>query len=313
MRESKKSSNGKGIKAGSISRYHESTFEELCIFTSDRKKPLSEVSLVKGIGVEWETSLISLARQGLTTSSSEQLGALAATALKYVLQAMPEDFFRMEHDRSISGIECPSQIGTKEFWRNHYGNMKNLYEMAREIGVYPDNDSCGMHINISLGLFGTSVEKWQEPIKKFCYMVNANYDLFRVLFLRTGSTHYCRKMNDTMKYWKECDLSTFDDDHYVCINLAHYHEIDPTARRIELRLPAGCSDFYEFKSTMETVFHIIGRCKSISWNDCTDVVKIFSGCNYCVWRRLEDAKNVGMITDTEWEKITETHTDESYC
>ena len=117
-------------------------------------------------------------------------------------------------------------------------------------------------------------------------------------------TGYCPQMQrmTDKDYVKKVNLSSFDDDHYVCVNMGHYEE-----GNIELRLVGGQANFPCFRNTMECIFHIIEACKNVSWSDLDNVVRIFSGCNQYVFDRLKSfVRDNGQISAEAVEAIYHT-------
>ena len=63
---------------------------------------------------------------------------------------------------------------------------------------------------------------------------------------------------------------------------------------------------------METIFHLIGRLKDLSWKQCDDLVAIFSGCNKYVFDRINTkCKDAGTISADDCARIAETVNDET--
>jgi hypothetical protein len=96
-------------------------------------------------------------------------------------------------------------------------------------------------------------------------------------------------MDYSMAKWM--DLDNMDGSHGNCLNYSHYG-----AGRIEIRLVGGQKNYACFRNTMETVFHVVERCASISWADCDNIAEIFKGCNQYVYDRLESM--CGLSDDT---------------
>jgi hypothetical protein len=58
---------------------------------------------------------------------------------------------------------------------------------------------------------------------------------------------------------------------------------------------------------MESVFWLVKRVRSISWKDCDDLVKIFSGCNQYVFDRISTyCEQYDTITTEQVEAIRAT-------
>jgi len=282
--------NNETVQAARVQGYHEggrgsesyafTGFDgENAYFNSDRKEKLDENfkrlsgKPCRAIGIEIEVE-----SWGFNTEKA------FATVLKQVIfKLFPEGLFKMQHDGSLGGggsigIECITQLMTKEFIRNHYRDFKTMFNDYFPIFDISATRSgnCGMHVNISNALFNGD-----DNIRKFYYIVNRHYDFIAALVNRTGSTYYCRRMSHDKDYCKTLDLHYMSASHSNCFNGSHYD-----AGRIELRLVGGQENFACFRNTMESIFFLIERVKKLSWNDCDDLVKIFSGCNQYVFDRI---------------------------
>ena len=280
-------------------------FEANKYFTSDRYKKTSvnadgqlvreDGKPLKAIGLEIETECHSIVDQQV----------LANVYDKIIFKLFPAGLFKMQNDSSLGGrtnAECITQLMTKEFIRNNYKNFKSMWnEYFPMFGITTQNDSCGMHVNLSLGLFGTSKKTQDDAIRKLYYLINKHYDLFTVAFNRTNGTRWCARCIDYTSA-KTFDLEHMSASHGNALNYSHYH-----AGRIEIRLVGGQKNYACFRNTMETVFHLIDAVKVLSWNDLDDITKVFSGCNNYVYDRL--SSNVyrrGFITQTQLDAIAPT-------
>ena len=173
---------------------------------------------------------------------------------------------------------------TKSRIRNDYNAYKvmfNTYFPAFGISADSAHTSCGMHVNISNAVFGKTVKAREDAIRKLYYIINKHYMLFKKAFYRAGDTEWCGPMYipDDVKTMR---LTGWSNDHHKCLNFSHYR-----VGRIEIRLVGGQKDFGCFRNTMETVFHVVEKVRTLKWEDCDDVVKIFSGCNQYVYDRLQ--------------------------
>lgn len=240
-----------------------------------------------------------------------------ATVLKNVLfPILPEGFFKLQRDGSLSGkstAEIISGIATKEAWRNMYPAMKQMFnEFFPMFRVGADAaHGCGMHVNISRGLLGKAAESQTETAKKLIYFINKHYDFCAALFAREGSTYYCGQMY-SRPTWDNIDndFSYYTDmnDHSLCMNLSHWD-----AGRLEIRLVGGQKQYGTFRNTMETIFFLIPRLIKLQRKDLDDFTKVFSGCNKYVFDRLKTkCRDTGKITDSQLETIRATVTDENY-
>lgn len=280
-------------------------FRENLYFRSDRTIPLDEnfrwikdgvEQALKGFGLEMEESCNSM-------NCAEQLIQVLD---KIVFADLPRNLFKFQHDGSLVGrsaIEAITQVMTKEFIRNSYPGFKKAYEYFKLFEIAP-NDSCGMHCNMSVGLFGTNKKTREEALRKFIYFVNKNYrlmcDLVKRSFNRTG---YCCQMNrwtskDYAKSFNFETLREYDSDHSLCFNIAHY----PTGR-VELRLVGGQRSYPAFRNTMEVIFHLVDKMKDITWVGIDDVKQVFKGCNKYVLQRLQDCVENQTLTSADYEII----------
>ena len=249
-------------------------------FTSDRFIPLDsnfnrpDGQPLQGFGLEIETEC-----NGITVRD-----VLAEVYDKIIFSHFPADLFKMQHDGSLNGrtsAECITQVMTKSFIRNNYRNFKlmyNTYFPAFRISADSANTACGMHVNISNAVFGKTVAAQEEAIRKLFYIINKHYNLCKKLLYRAGSTTYCAQMN----YNNAKTMSLSGGSHGTCMNLTHYH-----AGRIELRLVGGQKNYACFRNTMESVFFLCERVRSISWAGCDSIETIFKGCNQYVYDRLQ--------------------------
>lgn len=294
--------------------YHGSHFDSLKFFNSDRIVLLTDdyrvsanntpstLNIVKvgssvgGFGLEVETSCSNVCSNDTYTN----LLAMVFDKL------FPSDLFRMERDGSLNGrstAECVTQVMSKSFIRNHYKDFKTMWdEYFVAFGITTENNSCGMHVNLSTSLFGDDVEKQEICCRKLGYIINSNYDFFKVAFNRVNTTHWCPKMDSRKSYWQNERLHYFPTSHdECCVNFAHFER-----GRFEIRLVGGQKNFACFRNTMETVFHLVDVVKKISWDDCTDLSKVFKGCNSYVFDRLTKCQRLGVMTSADVEKIRPT-------
>jgi hypothetical protein len=260
-------------------------FESNKYFTSDRFIELnqhwlrSDGKALKGFGLEIEVEC----------SKINDSNLLSIVLKDLILKQFPKDLYKFQRDGSLGGnsaTEIITQVMTKEFIRNHYPHFKAMWSDFELFGIDAyTSGRCGMHCNISNALFGKSVEKLEDSIKKFYYIINKHYDLMKRVFFRNpnASEGYYRRMNCSSKdYVKHLNLSNADCSHGVCINLGHYNE-----GRIELRLVGGQKNYASFRNTMECVFHIVQKSQEISWKDLDDLSIIFNGCNKYVFDRIK--------------------------
>ena len=283
-------------------------FDSNKYFTSDRTikcdanfnrldgKPL------KGYGLEIETGF-NLAR---STNDTQAQTVLANLFKASVFPIFPADLFKQQMDSTITGTECITQVMTKEFIRNNYKNFKTMFnDYFPMYGVNCADGRCGMHVNVSVGLLGTTAKIQEESCRKLFYIINRHYGFFKVAFARTGSTTWCGQM--PYENARTMNVHCMSDSHGNCFNGSHFDE-----GRVEIRLVGGQKNYACFCNTMETIFHLIGRLKDLSWKQCDDLVAIFSGCNKYVFDRINTkCKDAGTISADDCARIAETVNDET--
>jgi len=247
---------------------------------------------LQGYGLEIETECSSISNQTV----------LAEVYDKIIFKLFPADLFKMQRDASLGGrtsAECITQVMTKAFIRNHYKDFKtmfNTYFPAFGISADSFHTSCGMHVNISVACFGDTTEQAHEAIRKLFYIVNKHYSIMLPLFYRDPSrTHWCGQMHyQNARYM---NLNNQPNDHTKCMNLSHIN-----AGRVEIRLVGGQKNYACFRNTMESIFHLVDRVKTLSWDDCNNLVKLFKGCNQYVFDRL----TICGLDETTLEEIKQT-------
>jgi len=282
-------------------RYAYIGFSENRYFTSDRSIKCDENfnradgKPLKGYGLEIETGW------SLQNGSSAAYHALANIFTTAIFPIFPDHLFKQQMDSTITGTECITQVMTKEFIRNHYKDFKTMYnELFPLFGIKCDDGKCGMHVNISTGLLGTTDKVKEDSVRKLYYIINKHYDFFKIALYRTGSTRWCGQMSYMNA--RTMNVHNMDSSHGNCFNGSHFD-----AGRIEIRLVGGQKNFACFRNTMEVIFHIVGAVKSLSWKQCDDLVEIFKGCNQYVFDRINSkCKSAGTITDEQCAAIAAT-------
>jgi len=270
-------------------------------FTSDRYVKLNanftraDGKPLKGYGLEIETECFSIGNNDV----------LAEVLNKIIFPHFPDDLFKLQRDGSLRGessAEAITQIMTREFIRNNYANFKVMYDTYFPAFKIACGDRCGMHVNISNGCFGKIKKMQDDAIRKLYYIVNHHYRLCCELFNRNPAcTDYCAQMQNDKEYCKGLDLSHMPCSHGISFNCGHYD-----SGRIEIRLVGGQKNYACFRNTMETVFWLVDRVKSLSWDDCDNIVKIFQGCNQYVLSRLDRARGAGIVSTDDYMAICAT-------
>lgn len=281
-------------------------FKSNKFFTSDRFIKLDENfnrcdgKPLKGYGLEIESECRGIRNQ---TVYAEVLN-------KIIFAEFPDDLFKLQNDSTLEGdtnAEIITQVMTREFIRNQYPAFKamyNVYFPAFNVSCSASGN-CGMHVNMSNALFGAKEESQVTAIRKFLYIVNKHYALFCALTNRSiSNTNWCRQMPTyaTKEGAKNADMYRMPSSHGNCFNASHFPE-----GRIELRIVGGQKDFACFRNTMESIFHVVEAVKKLSWDDCDDLAKIFSGCNQYVFDRLNTkCRNAGTISLAKLQEILPT-------
>ncbi len=298
-------------------------FDKNLYFTSDRTKVLDENfrladnSPLKGYGLEIEV-------ESNTITSSN---TLAFTLKEVAFKNLPVGLFKFQHDASLSGgsssTEAITQVMTKEFIRNNYPGFRYMYDIFAIYGVDAyRSGNCGMHCNMSIGMFGKTLAKQKEAIMKLVYFVNHHYTVAcSLLKRRVERTGYCSRITYFRQDGRSYDFTKVKDcqefklentnegqsSHGICFNLAHFN-----TGRVELRLVGGQKDYFMFRNTMETIFHLVEACKTCSWKEMEDLEKVFKGCNKYVLKRLKDLVSEGNLTSEAYDRIeanSDTETD----
>lgn len=288
----------KNVKLASVQGYHAGGYatgssegyafvgfpKGFCYYTSDRYYPVENgkvkvnnvVKAPEGYGLEVELQCKGIKRENV----------LAEVMEKIIFPHFQfSHMWKMQRDSSLGGdtsVECITGVMAQSRIRNDWPAWKSFFDVyLPSFGISADSysTSCGMHVNVSTACFGKNPD---EAIRKLYYIMNKHYDVFRKLFYRASDkTTWCQQMDYSVA--RTMDLHYMSASHHNCLNYSHYD-----AGRIEIRLVGGQKDFDTFRKTMEAVFFLVDRVKSISWADCDDISKIFTGVNQYVLARLEN-------------------------
>ena len=330
MRKKAKEKVVNSLVIGGINGYHRGDFQTLKLFTSDRYVECiidgdgnlverKTMKVKKGYGLEIETENFAISDSDVCVQVYKNM----------VFNVFHEDLFKYEHDGSLGvtetlytqennnnwtttkrvtrgvGVECITQVMTKEFIRNNYPQWKELFARFEQVRTScVETLNCGMHVNVSNTCFGRTKNNQIDAIKKLYYIIdNAHFKLMARCFNRDLSRlGYCNRHGSYNPFvdfcWEEQILR--DSNHTNCMNYSHFKE-----GRIEIRLVGGQSNYACFRNTMEVVFHLVERVQTISKKDCDNVVEIFKGCNKYVYSRLERCMNEGCLSREDYEKIGE--------
>ena len=290
---------------GNSESYAYRGFKSNKYFTSDRFIKCDEnFNRIDGKPMRgWGTEIEAEAFNGIRDAS-----VLAEVLEKIVFPCFPDDLFKMQRDGSLNDVsaECITQVMTREFIRNNYANWKKLFDVYfPAFGISASRSgNCGMHVNISRGCFGRDAKTQADAVKKLLYLVNKNFSFFCALTNRNEArTCYCSRMYQyaSKDACKSADLSNFQTNHGICFNLGHWD-----AGRIELRFVGGQSNFPCFRNTMESLFFIVERVKTLSWDALDDLGKVFEGCNQYVYDRIRSKCAGHGISDEDVARIRET-------
>ena len=183
----KDSKKAKQIVISSIQSYHNHAenhctnyayvgFKQNKYYTSDRFITLdanfhrSDGKPLRGYGLEIETENQVISSQTVYAEMLE----------KIVFTHFPTDLFKLQRDGSLHGessAECITQVMTREFIRNQYPAWKVMFDTYfPAIGTScSKSGNCGMHVNMSLGLFGRTKAAQDEAIRKLLYIINHHY------------------------------------------------------------------------------------------------------------------------------------------
>lgn len=293
-----------------LAGYHGGRFNNLNFYNSDRVIKLNPNYTVSS---ENSFSTLKIAKAGSSVSGYgiELETVCSSTSNRTVLTNMltmvfdklfPADLFKIEADCTVDA-ECVSQVMSKAFIRNNYKNFKSMFDnYFPAFGITTNDSRCGMHVNLSLSLFGNDEVKQIECARKLGYLINKHYDFFKVAVNREGSTRWCPRMRYEKEYWKNTDIYCFPISHSeCCVNMGHL-----TQGRLELRLVGGQKNYACFRNTMEVVFQMIEAVKKLSWNDLDNLEKVFKGCNQHCYDRLTKCRTVGVLPQATLDKITAT-------
>lgn len=254
-------------------------------FVSDRAIPLSDEEAKAELGkkfhslfgIEWEC-----------VSDIPTRFALDAL-MSHAFELFPDGFWKMESDGSLGGgdgysTEAISATFTKSWLRNNYQNFRAFYEFTGACSIRP-NDSCGMHVNVSLNNFGKDLDTQARNVAKIHNWIMRNWETACALFHRSmNHTYYC----DRMAEYSAEDIKRGRGSHGVAMNYMHLYEDKITARRVEFRLVGPQTTYPAFRNTMEVIFHLIEQSKKLSARDFNDPVKLWNGGNFHVRDRVRD-------------------------
>lgn len=183
---------------------------------------------------------------------------------------LEEDEMRYAEDGSLNyGFECISQPHTiKAFWEKRESWEKMLKYLLDNGYRSHDPATCGLHVHVSRGMFGSTKELQDVAIAKVYTFFDENWnDIVRVS--RRSSFHYCNKnvLSDTeyeyirngletsYKCWKK--RSKFQGGHGVALN-------NSNRNTFEYRLGRGTLNSWSFFAWIDFVLTITKNAKRIT-------------------------------------------------
>ena len=245
------------------------------VYNSDRTQPADGTAKTYGPEIELVSSI----------NSSRALGVILE---KVVFPIFPAGLFKQQEDCSLGGnsnSEVIAQPMTKSFIRNHYNDFRAMWEFLADINTRPDN-TCGMHVNISMACFGKTAEQQGKAIVRLHNFISRNYDMCCALFKRDRAhTRYCGRMGTVTDFSQLPTNPITDNNHGAMCNYSHVTAQNGAAR-VEIRLVGPQATFQSFRNTFEVIFHLVESAKDGKNFD--NIVSLFSGCNECVLDRLHD-------------------------
>lgn len=299
-KESKKLQN---VRVANVQGYHQESgysrteqnyvyqgYTKVGFFNSDRFVPCTIVnenmvkadgSPIECVGLEIETECTGIRKTKV----------LAEVCQKVIFPNFKfgADMFKLQRDGSLGGTTSVEMITlpmTVSRIRNDYAAYQTMFDVyfpACGISADSNTTSCGMHVNLSNAFLGKTEDEQIDTARKLHYVINNNYEFFcKALYRSIDRNDWCRRMFEDSR---ELDVKHMRNDHTKCLNYSHF-----CAGRIEIRLVGGQKDFECFRETMETVFHVIKRLRSLDWNELS-LVKLFTGCNQYVFNRLSACAN----------------------
>jgi hypothetical protein len=162
--------------------------------------------------------------------------------------AEPKSFWVPKHDGSVTGPEFASHPATLDYWHAKRRELSKMFRSLLHAGYRShDNDTCGMHVNISRGAFDDS-----DHLFRFLTLIHVNPTWTLRMSQRTldsaGQWASLHQMADPQIRRKcvEWDRSyeEFGLDRYVALN-------GPGGGRYEFRLPRGTLRLDRFYKNLE--------------------------------------------------------------
>ena len=228
---------------------------------------------------------------------------------------LEEDEMRFAHDGSLSyGFECISQPHTvKDFWSKQGKWQKMLKYLSSKGYKSHDPGTCGLHVHVSRGMFGSSKEQQDKAIAKVYTFFDDNWDDI-VKISRRRSFSYCHKnelyendlcdIHEGKKTKFECwkKKSKFEGGHGVALN-------NSNNATFEYRLGRGTLNSWSFFSWIDFVLTLTKNAKRITVGkvETNDIVSWLGGISestakYIYKRGAFQKEILALYPSIEWEQ-----------
>ena len=228
---------------------------------------------------------------------------------------LEEDEMRYAHDGSLNyGFECISQPHTiKDFWSKQARWSKMLKYLSDAGYKSHDPGTCGLHVHVSRGMFGSTKDMQDKAIAKVYTFFDDNWDDI-VKVSRRRSFHYCcknqlsdRDYNDVLEHkttkfecWKK--KSKFEGGHGVALN-------NSNRATFEYRLGRGTLNSWSFFSWIDFVLTITKNAKRITVGkvESNDLLSWLGGitestAKYIYKRGAFQKEMLALYPNIEWEQ-----------
>lgn len=228
---------------------------------------------------------------------------------------LESDEMRFAHDGSLNhGFECISQPHTvKDFWSKQDKWVRMLKYLANNHYKSHDPGTCGLHVHVSRGMFGSTKAEQDKAIAKVYTFFDDNWDDI-VKVSRRKSFSYCyknklydedyEKISQKRKTKFECwrKKAPFEGGHGVALNNCNR----PT---FEYRLGRGTLNSWSFFSWIDFVLTITKNAKRITINkvETNDVLSWLGGitestAKYIYKRGAFQKEMLALYPNLEWEQ-----------
>lgn len=228
---------------------------------------------------------------------------------------LAEDEMRYAHDGSLNyGFECISQPHTiKDFWLKQAKWKKMLQYLSDNGYKSHDPGTCGLHVHVSRGMFGSSKATQDKAIAKVYTFFDDNWDDI-VKISRRRSFSYCTKnklyddqyyaveQGHTTKFKCWTQKSKHEGGHGVALNNSNRHTF-------EYRLGRGTLNSWSFFSWIDFVLTITKNAKRITVGkvETNDILSWLGGISestakYIYKRGAFQKEIVALYPSIEWEQ-----------